>query len=124
MHDAPDQEPVGLPREDRPSGALAAAAGLGAFWGFVSYSVLWEGQPVQVNRPFVDSVAGALLLLPVRIVIWAIRVAEEFAGRSFDLSSNNLWIAFVASALGAAIGLGILLFGRGLFRRATRSRTG
>ncbi|MEX2275911.1 MAG: hypothetical protein WEA10_10170 [Actinomycetota bacterium] len=115
-------QPAGLPREPRPSGVLAAAVGLGGFWGLVSYTILWEGQPVQVNRPFVESIAGTLLLLPARIVIWGVLLAEEIAGRTFDLSSNNLWIGLVASMLSAAIGLGVLLLGRGATRRTIRSR--
>lgn len=91
-------------RRDVPgfSGA-ATAAGIGAFWGLVGYTILWEGVPAQVDRAFVESVVGLIVLLPVRLVIWSIHLAEEFAGRPFDLSRTYLWIGFVASALGAAI---------------------
>lgn len=91
-------------------------------WGFLGYTVLWEGQPFAVTRVFVSSVLGVVLLLPVRIVIWGIRAAEELAGRTFDLSSNNLWIAFVASALGAAIALAAFLGGRWVIGRLVRAR--
>ena len=106
-------------RRDVPgfSGA-AVSAGIGGFWGLVGYTILWEGVPAQVDRAFVDSIVGLILLLPVRLVIWSIHVAEEFAGRSFDLSRTYLWIGFAASALGAAIACVAFLLARGLMARA------
>ena len=111
--------PPGLPHERSTTGiSLAVAAG--GFWGLVGYTVLWEGEPFAVTRTFVSSVVGLLALLPIRLVIWGIRAAEEIEGRTFDLSSTHLWIAPVASAIGAAIGLGMFLVVRGAVRWAVR----
>jgi hypothetical protein len=98
-------------------GVLASIGGLGALWGLVSYSILWEATPVQVGRGFVQSALGTLVLLPSRVVIWAISVAEAAAGRSFDLSANFQWIAPTASLVGAAITFGVALGIRGGIRR-------
>jgi hypothetical protein len=100
---------------------MAASVGVGGFWGLVGYTILWEGEPVQVNRSFVESAAGILLLLPVRLVIWSIHLAEELAGRTFDLSRSYLWIGFVASVVGAAIVATGFRLARGLMGRATRA---
>jgi len=106
-------------RRDVPgSSGVAASAGIGGFWGLVGYTILWEGVPVQVDRAFVDSIVGLVLLLPVRLVIWSIHVAEELAGRPFDLSRTYLWIGFAASAIGAAIASVAFLVARGLMVRA------
>jgi hypothetical protein len=99
---------------------MAASVGVGGFWGLVGYTILWEGEPVQVNRAFVESAVGVLLLLPVRLVIWSIHLAEGLAGRTFDLSRSYLWIGFVASAVGAAIAVVGFLLARRLI--AARSR--
>ena len=106
----------------RPTGVGLATA-LGGLWGFLGYTILWEGAPLQVHRPFVQSLAGTLALLPVRAVIWAIHVAELGAGRTFDLSSTHWWIAPAASLVGAVIALVVFLAGRTLARR-TRARGG
>jgi hypothetical protein len=109
-------------RDDVPGFSwVAASAGLGGFWGLVGYTILWEGAPVQVNRAFVESAAGTLALLPVRLVIWSIHLAEELAGRTFDLSRSYLWIGFVASVVGAALAVAGFLLARGLMVRATRA---
>lgn len=109
-------------RDDVPGFSwMAASAGVGGFWGLVGYTILWEGEPVQVDRSFVESAAGILLLLPVRLVIWSINLAEELAGRTFDLSRSYLWIGFVASVVGAAIIVTGFLLARGLMGRATRA---
>jgi hypothetical protein len=113
---------AGLPNQPTRPAGISFAIGLGGFWGFVGYAILWQGIPVQVDRSFVESVAGTLTLLPVRIVIWAIHEAEIIAGRSFDLSQNNVWIAFVAGGVGALIASGLFLLGRGASRRIRHAR--
>ena len=92
-------------REERPPRITATglAIGVGAAWGLLGYSILWEGTPVTVDRPFVQSLVGTLVLLPARAVLWGIRAAEELAHRTFDLSQNHGWIAPAAGAIGAAI---------------------
>lgn len=109
----------GLPDERSTIGGSLAVA-VGGFWGLVGYTILWEGEPFAVTRRFVDSVGGLLVLLPVRVVIWGIRVAEELAGRPFDLSRSHLWIAPAASVVGACIGLGLFVSARGAARWAAR----
>jgi hypothetical protein len=109
-------------RDDVPGFSwMAASAGAGGFWGLVGYTILWEGAPVQVNRSFVESAAGILLLLPVRLVIWSIHLAEQLAGRTFDLSRSYLWIGFVASVVGAAIVVTGFLLARGIMGRVSRA---
>jgi hypothetical protein len=109
-------------RDDVPGFSwVAASAGVGGFWGLVGYTILWEGEPVQVNRAFVESAAGTLVLLPVRLVIWSIHLAEELAGRTFDLSRSYLWIGFVASIVGAALAVTAFLLARAIMARATRA---
>ena len=103
--------------------ALGAAVGLGAAWGLLGYGVLWEGTPLQVQRPFVEGVVGTLVLLPVRIVIWGIHLAEVIAGRSFDLSQNHWWIALAASAIGAGALAGMYGLARSVRRRVHRPRS-
>ena len=93
------------------------AFGLGALWGVLGYSILWEGAPVVVQRPFVQSVTGTLLLLPVRAVLWAIHLSEQVAGRSFDLSRNHWWIGLAAAATGSAILVACALLVRAVARR-------
>lgn len=103
--------------------ALGAVVGLGAAWGLLGYGVLWEGTPFEVQRPFVESAIGTLVLLPVRIVIWGIHLAEVLAGRSFDLSQNHWWIALAASAIGAGALAGMYGLGRSVRRRARDARS-
>lgn len=108
-------------RDDGPvASGVAVAAGLGGFWGLVGYTILWEGAPIAVDRAFTASAAGTLLLLPVRLVIWAIELAESAAGRSFDLSRTHQWIAFAASVLGAGMAVAALIGARALLRRTGR----
>ncbi len=112
----------GLPEEATPrvtAGGLAFGAG--AIWGLLGYAILWEGAPVTVDRPFVQSVPGTIALLPVRVVLWAIRGAEALAGRSFDLSRNHWWIALVAGAIGAAIAVTLTWAVRAALRVVRRS---
>jgi hypothetical protein len=123
-----DEEPRGVvldarDRIPRPS-VVTIAAAVGSAWGLLCYSILWEGEPVQVQRPFVDSIVGAVALLPVRVVLWAIHLAEDLAGRTFALSANHRWIAFAAAAIGALIVGGAAFAGRTLVRRLRRSRVG
>jgi hypothetical protein len=102
-------------REPGPS-APAVASALGTVWGLLGYSVLWEGVPFAVQRPFVQSVPGTLVLLPVRTALWAIHRAELLADRTFDLSGNHWWIAPASGLLGAAIAVAIALGARATVR--------
>jgi hypothetical protein len=107
-------------RDDYPRvTALGAITGLGAGWGLLGYAVLWEGTPFQVQRPFVTSVIGTVVLLPARVVIWGIHLAEVMAGRSFDLSQNHWWIALAASTLGAGSLACVYRLGRAVRRRTS-----
>ena len=58
----------GLRDEYPRASGLATMAGIGAVWGFFGYTVLWQGVPFGVNRRFVESVVGTLVLFPVRTV--------------------------------------------------------
>jgi hypothetical protein len=105
-------------RDDRPRSAPAGiAAALGGMWGLFGYSVLWDGVPFSVDRPFVQSVTGTLVLLPIRTTLWGIHLAETEAGRTFDFSRNHWWIGLLAGATGAAFALGALWVVRRLIRR-------
>jgi hypothetical protein len=111
-------------RDDYPRiTALGAISGLGAAWGVLGYAVLWEGTPFEVQRPFVTSVIGTMVLLPARAVIWAIHLAEVIAGRSFDLSQNHWWIGLAASAIGAGILASLYALGRWVRRRVRTARS-
>jgi hypothetical protein len=77
--------------------------GIGAVWGFFGYTVLWQGVPFGVNRRFVESVVGTLVLLPVRTVLWGVHIGERLAGRSFDFADDNWWIGVAAALIGGAI---------------------
>lgn len=100
---------------------IGIATGIGGIWGAVCYSVLWEGTPFTVDRRFVESLAGTLVLLPARLVLWAIRRVELLTGRTFDFSRNHLWIGLLTSAVGAAIAVAAFLLGRALVRRLRRA---
>jgi hypothetical protein len=93
----------GLQDEYPRASGLAATAGVGAVWGFLGYTVLWQGVPFAVNRRFVESVVGTLVLLPVRTVLWGVHIGERFAGRSFDFADDNWWIGVAAALIGGAI---------------------
>ena len=93
----------GLQDEYPRASGLAAMAGVGAVWGFLGYTVLWQGVPFGVNRRFVESVVGTLVLFPVRTVLWGIHIGERFAGRSFDFADDNWWIGVAAALIGGAI---------------------
>jgi hypothetical protein len=113
-------------RPDRGSGlrdahprvtGLGVATGIGGLWGLMGYTVLWQGSPFAVNRRFVGSNLGTLVLLPVRLVLWGIRAVESVTGRTFDLADANRWIAVVASALGALTAIALFLAARTVWRR-------
>ncbi len=111
--DEPGPGTRGLRDETPPRLSTAGVAtGLGAAWGLLGYAILWEGVPVGVDRPFVQSLGGTLALLPVRAVLWGIRRAEVLAGRTFDLSANHWWIAPAAGVIGAAIVAGVMVLAR------------
>lgn len=82
---------------------LVAGAGSGLVWGVAAYALLWGHTSIVVHRSFVVSPIGTILLLPVRVVLWAIRAAEGVAGRPFDLSTNHWWIGLAAGITGAII---------------------
>ena len=93
----------GLKDEFPRASGLAALAGIGAVWGLFGYTVLWQGVPFGVDRRFVESVVGTLVLLPVRAVLWGVHIGERFAGRSFDFADDNWWIGVAAAVIGGAI---------------------
>jgi hypothetical protein len=119
-NDAP--EGAGLRDEYPRLSGVGVAVGLGGLWGVLCYSVLWEGRPFGVDRAFVESVLGTLVLLPARLVLWAIRWIELLADRTFDLSRNHLWIGLVTSAVGALITLVAFVVARMMWRRISRTR--
>ena len=82
---------------------LRVSAVVGAVWGLSGYALLWGHTPVVVHRPFVESVGGTLLLLPVRVVLGIIHALERAAGAPFDFSSNNWWIGVSAAVIGAVL---------------------
>ena len=94
----------GLKDEYPRASGLAATAGAGAAWGFLGYTVLWQGVPFGVNRRFVESVVGTLVLFPVRTVLWGVHLGERMAGRPFDFAGDNWWIGVAAAVVGGAIG--------------------
>jgi hypothetical protein len=104
MDDRPGRMSVERPPRLDPA---IIGAGAGALWGGFCYSVLWEGTPFTVDRPFVESVPGTLLLLPARLVLWAIHAAEVLAGRTFDLADAT-WIFGLGSCV-AGLLLGVLI---------------
>jgi hypothetical protein len=102
-HDDQPQREEGL-RDEYPRASRAAAmAAIGAVWGFLGYTVLWQGVPFGVDRRFVESVVGTLVLFPVRTVLWGVHIGERLAGRSFDFADNNWWIGAAAALIGGAI---------------------
>ena len=99
---------------------VGVAASAGLLWGLLGYAILWEGEPVTVQRPFVQSAAGTLALLPIRIVLWSIHLAESLAGRSFDLSSNHWWLGALAGAIGLGTTSAVFLLAGATVRRLRR----
>jgi hypothetical protein len=101
--------------------ALSIAMALGGLWGLAGYAVLWGYTPLVVHRPFVVGAVGTVLLFPVRVVLWAIRLVEDrIAGHSFDFSANHGWIGVVAAAVGAVLVVAVVLMVRAA--AAVRSR--
>jgi hypothetical protein len=82
---------------------ILVAAALGAAWGFAGYVLLWGYTPIVIQRPFVLSAIGTVLLLPVRIVLWAVHGLERAASHPFDFAENNWWIGVAAAIVGAAM---------------------
>lgn len=114
----------GLTDRPPPFPVAAVSAALGGLWGLLGYAVLWGHVPLlHANRRFVASTLGTVVFFPVRVVLRAIRFAEQdLAGRTFDLSSNNWWIGLTAAALGALLAVGAFLLGRWLAGRLFRAR--
>jgi hypothetical protein len=109
MNEAPDR--IGVePRRARPA---TVAAGVGLLWGAFCYSILWDGTPFAVDRPFVESVGGTLLLLPARLVLWAVHGLEIASGRAFDLSRTTWVLGFATAVAGLALGVLAVLAVRG-----------
>ena len=100
--------------------ALLVAAGAGLIWGLAGYALLWGHTSIVIHRSFVVSPIGTILLLPVRVTLWAIHAAEGLAGRPFDLSGNDWWIGLAAAAAGA----GIVVAGTLLVRTIVRAVRG
>lgn len=117
VDDPEAQDASGLRDEHPRASPITAAAAIGALWGLFGYSVLWEGRPFVVDRRFVTSVPGTLVLLPVRAVLWGIRLAETVAGRAFESSANTWWIGALAALVGAALVSGGVLGARRIARR-------
>jgi len=112
----------GLKDEYPRASGLAATAGAGAAWGFLGYTVLWQGVPFGVNRRFVESVVGALVLFPVRTVLWGVHLGERMAGRPFDFADDNWWIGLAAAVVGGAIGALAFIVVRSCVRALRASR--
>ena len=113
-------EGAGLRDEYPRLSGVGVAVGVGGLWGVLCYTVLWEGRPFGVDRPFVESLFGTLLLLPARLVLWVIRWIELLTERTFDFSRNHLWIGLVMSAVGAVLALIVFLAARVVWRRIVR----
>jgi hypothetical protein len=106
------REPLSVERPPRMHPAIVAA-GAGLLWGAFCYSVLWEGTPFEVDRRFFESVVGTLLLLPARLVLWAVHALELLGGRTFDLSRATWVFAVASGATGLVLGVLIVLAVRG-----------
>lgn len=95
---------------------------LGALWGAATYEVPWGYTSIVVTRRFVDSLAGLATLLPARVVLYCIHVAEDrIAGHPFALSRADRWIGFVITAAGAALMVAAFLMARAIVRVVRRS---
>jgi hypothetical protein len=88
-------------------------AAIGAAWGAAGYAVLWGFTPIVVHRPFVVSFLGTVLLAPVRVVLFGIRLVEERVVKSpLDFSTNHGWIGILSAAVGAALVVGSFVVAR------------
>ena len=103
--------------------ALLVAAGAGLIWGLAGYALLWGHTSIVIHRSFVVSPIGTILLLPVRVNLWAIHAAEDLAGGPFDLSGNDWLIGLAAAAVGAGIVVAAALLVRAI-ARTTRGSGG
>jgi hypothetical protein len=110
MDERPPPAGIEQPPRMRPE---TIGAGAGMLWGAFCYSVLWEGTPFGVDLRFVESVGGTLLLLPARLVLWAVRAAEILTGRTFDLSSSTWILGVATAAVGLSTGVLVVLAVRG-----------
>ncbi len=100
---------------------LRVGAIAGSVWGLAGYALLWGYTPIVIHRAFVETVPGTVLLLPVRLVLWAIHGLERAAGAPFDFSGNSWWIGAVAAVVGAAVIL-LVVWAAGWLMRAIRGR--
>jgi hypothetical protein len=104
---------------------VVVAASLGAAWGLAGYALLWGFTSITIQRSFVVSPVGTVLLLPVRAVLATIRLIEErLVGRPFELGDAHGWIGLAAAAVGAALAMTGFLAIRALTRWGRRSREG
>ncbi len=123
MGDATPSDPGSGLRDESPRvSGIGLATGAGGLWGLVGYTALWQGTPFSVDRRFVGSVLGTVILLPIRLVLWGIRGAEVLTGRTYSFPDATWWIGLVASALGAGIAVGGFLAARSVVRRARGDR--
>jgi hypothetical protein len=100
---------------------FAVAGAVGAVWGLAGYALLWGYTAIVVHRSFVESAAGTVILLPIRVVLWSIHWVERAAGSPFDFSSNNWWIGALAGGVGAGLVAQLTWAGRAA-ARGIRSR--
>lgn len=98
----------------------SVAAGAGLLWGAFSYSILWEGSPFPVDRAFVESLRGTIVLLPARIALWGMHAAEAISGRTFELSRSTWILALAAGISGLAVGLLVAVVVMGFYRLLRR----
>jgi hypothetical protein len=97
---------------------VVVALVLGGVWGLTGYLLLWGHTPLVVYPAFVASPGGTLLLLPVRVVLVAIRLVEEqVVAHRFEFAANNAWIGLAAAAVGAAVALIAFVLVREVVRR-------
>ena len=90
---------------------LLLALTIGALWGGFAYAVLWNETSIVVTPSFFDSPLGLLALLPVRVVLWGIRLVEtKVVHHAFRFPDNTRWIGALSALVGAAI-VGLLAFG-------------
>jgi hypothetical protein len=104
---------------------VVVAASLGAAWGLAGYALLWGSSPIVIQRSFVVSPVGTVLLLPVRAVLATIRLVEDhLMGRPFELGDAHGWIGVAAAAVGAALAMAGFLAVRAVarFRHGEGSR--
>jgi hypothetical protein len=104
---------------------LVVALTLGALWGAFAYAVLWNDTPIVVTRQFFESPTGVVLLFPVRVVLWGIRMAEtKVAHHAFRFPDNTRWIGGLAALVGALlVGAPAFVLLRISEARAPRSRS-